>query len=114
MGRWKIQYYSTPSGQIPVYDFIENLPEDVQSKIHNSFELLAEFGIRLGQPHAKKVTGTPLWELKVLGKNSLRFFYLAVAGQTFLMLHGFVKKSQKTPKQDLRLTLKRLKEWQNK
>ncbi|PIP52265.1 type II toxin-antitoxin system RelE/ParE family toxin [Candidatus Roizmanbacteria bacterium CG06_land_8_20_14_3_00_34_14] len=114
MGRWKIQYYSSPSGQIPVYDFIESLPEDAQSKIHNSFELLAEFGIRLGQPHAKKVTGTPLWELRILGKNSLRFFYLAVAGQTFLMLHGFVKKSQKTPKQDLRLTLKRLKEWQNK
>lgn len=72
---WKIDYYETPSGRIPVQEFIDKLAEKPQAKVHNTLELLVEFGPQLKLPHAKKVSNTPLWELRVLGEKSLRFFY---------------------------------------
>ena len=109
MTRWKIEYYSTSSGRIPVQKFIESLSNKPRAKVYNTLELLAEFGTKLGLPHAKKVTNTPLWELRVLGEASLRFFYIAKIGRTFLLLHGFAKKSQKIPKKEIKVALERLK-----
>lgn len=111
MVRWKIDYYSTPSGREPVQEFIDSLEEKTKTRVHNTFELLSEFGPILKMPHAKKVTGTPIWELRILGEASLRFFYVARIGQSFLILHGFSKRKQKTPKQEIELALKRLREY---
>lgn len=99
---WKICYYPG------VYEFIEKLPEKYQAKVCNTLELLKEFGPRLGLPHAKKITDTPLWELRVLGEKSLRFFYIAKEDKSFLLLHGFNKKSQKIPKKEIKTALRRL------
>lgn len=112
MARWKLNYYATRSGKYPVYDFIAKLPEKSQTKVYNTFELLTEFGIHLGLPHAKKVVSTPLWELRILGERSLRFFYIAVVGKSFLLLHGFTKKKQQTPKKELKTALSRLRDYQ--
>src|SRR3990170_1565090 len=106
---WKITYYKSPSGKFPVKEFIDDLSEIPKARVHNAFELLTEFGINIGMPHAKKVTGTPLWELRVLGEKSLRFFYVAQKGKEFLLLHGFVKKTQKTPVKEIKIALARLK-----
>lgn len=111
MARWKIDYYVLPSGKIPVKEFIDDLPEKSQSKISNIFDLLIEFGVHLGRPHVKKLSGTPLWELRILGEQSLRFFYILRRGQTFFMLHAFRKKSQKTPSKELKKALKRAKSY---
>ncbi|PIS09244.1 type II toxin-antitoxin system RelE/ParE family toxin [Candidatus Beckwithbacteria bacterium CG10_big_fil_rev_8_21_14_0_10_34_10] len=111
---WRIDYYQTHLRKYPVYDFIEKLPEKSQTKIYHTFELLAEFGPQLKLPHIKKIINTPLWELRVLGEKSLRFFYIAKVGKSFLFLHGFTKKSQKTPKKEIKTALNRLKDYQNK
>lgn len=83
MVRWKIDYYSTSSGREPVQELIDSFQEKTKTRVYNSFELLAEFGPFLRMPHAKKITGTPLWELRILGEASLRFFYLAKVAQSF-------------------------------
>jgi len=111
---WDIVYFEGGSGKTPIYDFIENLNANAKAKILNTFDLLAEYGTRLGLPHVKKVTGTELWELRILGGDSIRIFYIAMSGRVFLLLHGFIKKSQKTPKKEIKIALKRLKEYQNK
>lgn len=111
---WKIKYYSTSSNRTPVYEFINKLNEKSQAKIYNTFELLVEFGTKLGLPHTKKITNTPLWELRILGEKSLRFFYVAIVGKSFLMLHGFNKKSQKTPKKEIKTALSRLKDYKER
>lgn len=111
MVRWRIDYYSSPSGRTPVQEFIDSLSEKSQARVYNTLELLAEFGPMLRTPHAKKITGTPLWELRILGEASLRFFYIAKTGQSFLLLHGFTKKTQKTPKKEIKITLERLREY---
>jgi phage-related protein len=114
MVRWKIDYYDTPSGRKPAQEFIENLPEIPRSRVHNTLELLAEFGPILKMPHAKKVTGTPLWELRILGKASIRFFYVAKIGQSFLLLHGFTKRKHKTPRKEIKTALDRLREYKSR
>jgi len=114
MPKWKIDYYDIPSGRKPVEEFIKNLPEKPRSRIYYTLELLEELGVNLGLPHAKKVTGTPLWELRILGENSLRFFYVAKIDQAFLLLHGFSKKRQKIPRKEIKIALERLKEYRKR
>ncbi len=114
MPKWKIDYYDIPSGRKPVEEFIKNLPEKPRSRVYYTLELLEELGINLGLPHAKKVAGTPLWELRILGENSLRFFYVAKIGRAFLLLHGFSKKKQKTPKKEIKIALERLREYRQR
>lgn len=106
--KWEIDYYETTSGKEPVREFIEGLETRAKSKVYQVFELLSEFGIILGQPHVKKVIGTPLWELRILGDNSIRLFYVIVVHGKFLILHGFVKRQQKTLVKEINTAIKRL------
>lgn len=94
---WKIDYYESSSGNIPVYDFIESLGAIAKSKVSNTFDLLTAYGIKLGLPHIKKVAGTELWELRILGGDSIRIFYITVSGRIFLLLHGFITAFKNTP-----------------
>lgn len=114
MARWIINYYSSPSGGEPIQEFIDNLQEKTKTRIYNSFELLCEFGLILRMPHVKKLTGTPLWELRILGEASLRFFYIAKTGRSFLILHGFTKRKQQTPKREIETAMGRLKEYERR
>jgi phage-related protein len=110
---WNIEYYSSNSNN-PIEDFIRNLNYKTKAKVAYSFDLLEEFGLNLRMPHVKKLSGTPLWELRIIGKASIRFFYIAKSGKKFLILHGFIKRLQKTPKKEIRIALARLYEFQNK
>jgi phage-related protein len=58
-------------------------------------------------PHIKKLRGTPLWEIRILGQDNLRVIYVVPYLDTVLVLHGFIKKTQKTPKKDLEVALSR-------
>lgn len=64
-----------------------------------------EFGINLAYPHTKKVQGNQykgLWELRVkLGTDISRIFYFLHIHDTFVLLHGFIKKSDDTPINEL-------------
>lgn len=108
--QWKIILYKSLSGDYPVQEFIDSLEIKAQSKVKDSIKLLQEFGIRLGLPHVKKLTGTQLWELRILGSDSLRILYIAMTGKTFVLLHGFKKKKDKTPSKEIKIALNRLAE----
>lgn len=98
---WNIVYYQAPQqNSSPVYDFINNLDANAKSKVINTINLLESYGIRLGPPHAKKLTGTELWELRILGQDNIRILYIAVTGKNFLLLHGF-RLTKKRGKQHL-------------
>ena len=58
--QWEILLYETLQGDSPVNDFILSLEIKAQSKVRDTIKLLQEFGIRLGPPHVKKLTGTEL------------------------------------------------------
>lgn len=109
--KWKIVYYKTLQETNPVYDFVNSLDGKAKSKIINAIDLLEEFGVRLGLPHVKKLTGTPLWELRILGGDNIRIFYIAIAGKSFLLLHAFQKKKTKTDRRDIKIAEYRLRDY---
>lgn len=106
--KWKVILYRTLQGDSPVKIFIDSLESKAQSKISSSIKLLEVFGILVGLPHVKKIEGTSLWELRILGSDSIRIFYITVTGKTFLLLHGFKKKKNKTPSKEIKIAKERL------
>ena len=109
--RWEIIYYETSQGKSPVFEFIQDLDTSVQNKVIEILELLEKFGILLGRPHSKKIIGTPLWELRILGSDNIRIFYVAVVNRKFLLLHTFAKKKQKTDKKEIKTAIDRLRNY---
>jgi len=108
---WKIEFYKTELGREPVSDFILSLTsENDQAQILRVLDLLSEHGIHLGRPYVKDISGIrKLKELRIRGESGVyRIFYFAFIGRKFVMLHAIKKKSQKTPKKDLRLAEKRM------
>lgn len=112
--KWGIEYYETANGSIPVKEFIDKIDVIAKNKIANALDLLEEYGIALGLPHSKKVAGTQLWELRIVGGNNIRIFYIARSGKTFLLLHGFQKKKQKTDTKEIKVALKRLDDYRQR
>src|SRR5216684_4501831 len=74
-------------------------------------ELLESFGPqRVGLPHVRPL-GEKLWEMRLTGRDGIgRAIYTAAAGRRLVVLHAFVKKTQKTPHRAIDLALKRSKE----
>lgn len=112
--KWKIVYYETEQGASPVFDFIGALELKARTKVANALDLLKEYGTKIGLPHAKKLSGSQLWELRILGSDSIRIFYVAIVDKNFLLLHGFQKKKQKTDKKEVKIAVERLKEYKSR
>ena len=58
--------------------------------------------------------GTNLWEIRILGKDNIRAIYALIYNNQILIVHGFIKKSQKTPVKDINLSLARYKDWEKR
>ena len=112
--KWKIKVYESPGGDKPVEEFLKSLDEKAQLKVSRTLDHLEEFGLEGAHPYAKKLTGTTLWEIRILGADSIRIFYVALSGKVFLLLHGFKKKSQKTHNKDIAIAQNRLTEYQSR
>ncbi len=112
--KWKVILYRSPSGDHPVQQFLDGLEIKTQSKVQDAIKMLQEFGVRLGLPHVKKLTGTDLWELRIVGSDSIRVLYVAVTGKKFLLLHGFKKKKDKIPPKEIKIAEDRLVEYRSR
>lgn len=112
--KWDIIYFETPQGNSPVFEFIQNQNPKIKSKVIGVMNLLKELGILVGPPHSKKVTGTPLWELRILGSDNIRIFYVAVVNHKFVLLHAFYKKKQKTDKKEIKTAIDRLNDFKSR
>ncbi len=86
--------------------FIYSLEKPTIAKTLRVIDLLEEFGNKLGMPHSKKIAGN-LFELRVSGKQEVRIFYTFYESK-IVLLHGFVKKTQKTPEKEKRRALEKL------
>ena len=92
---------------------IESWPVDVVADYARIVELLIEHGPNLRLPHSRAF-GDGLFELRPRGKSSIgRAFYCFLVGQRAVVLHAFIKKSQETPKHEVKLARKRMKEIRN-
>jgi phage-related protein len=101
-----ITIYQTADGKQPIADYISALAGKVGTdkdsrikyeKIDYYLQVLSEYGTRAGEPFVKHIEGD-IWELRPLKD---RFFFFAWHGNTFVLLHYFVKKTQKTPRREI-------------
>ena len=105
---YSIDYYHSR-----VKEEIEGWPDGILADYARIIELLMEFGANLRMPHSRALGGG-LFELRPRGREGVgRVFYCFVVGQRVVILHAFVKKTQKTPEQELKIARKRMKEVQN-
>ena len=91
----------------PVMEFLRGIDAKMRAKAARTIELLRLFGPALPMPHAKKLSGYPLWEPRVKqGSNIIRMFYFAKDGTTYVITSGFAKKSDKTSRSEIEKALR--------
>ncbi len=109
--QWRAFMYITAGRQNPVDEFIMSLRPRARTKVYSVIELLKIYGPQMHLHHAKKLKGTVLWELRILGSDSVRIFYAQIPNRRFVLLHGFKKKSYQTPRRELQLATRRLEDY---
>ena len=105
----KINYFITKNRKNPIKDFLDKHPK-VKIKAFHIFLNIEKYGLISAISHIKKLNGIPLWEIKIVGKESTRILYFAENKNSITLLHAFLKKTQKTPQKEINIALKRLKE----
>lgn len=89
---------------------IMSLPDTLQARYIGLTERMLINGANLGKPHTEAF-GDGLFELRLKGAEGIaRVFYCTLVGRQIVMLHCFVKKSQKTPINERRIAERRMKE----
>lgn len=109
MESWRVIFYTDSEDNSPIDEFVTRLPEKEQYKVYYTIKLLKTQGIYLREPYTKKVHAkSDLFELRVKYSNNIqRILYFHYTGKTFVLLHGFTKKTQKTPRNEIEIALKR-------
>jgi len=111
--KWQIVFYQDRQGNIPVQDFIIEQSAKVKAKILRYIDLLQEFGLSLGRPYVEKLRGSDVWELKMRhGSDYYRILYFASSERRFVLLHAFLKKTEKTPKTEIDIAQDRISDYQ--
>jgi phage-related protein len=96
-----------------VAEEISALPADMQARFIRIAERICQIGLEtLGEPHVKHLEGK-LWELRFTGRDGIaRAMYVTASTRRVVVLRAFVKKTQKTPRAEIELALRRAKEVQ--
>jgi phage-related protein len=90
---------------------IAALPADMQARFLRLSERIGQTGLEsLGEPHVKHLEGK-LWELRLTGRDGkARALYVTAIGRRVIVVRAFAKKTQKTPRAEIDLALRRAKE----
>ena len=104
--RLRVVFYKTEAGKEPVRDWLKSLPTE-EKKIMGQDIKTVQFGWPLGMPLVRKLE-KDLWEVRSHLPNRIARVIFTVNDDVMVLLHGFIKKSQKTPTNDLTLARKRL------
>jgi len=106
----KIEYWENSSDKSPVKEYIQNI---IDNKAKNKIrwviqDLLVEFGIGIIKTkHGKKLKGYSLYELIIPYNGIYHRIIFCVISDTAWLLHAFGKKSNHTPKKEIKITLNR-------
>jgi phage-related protein len=90
---------------------LEARPKDIQACFLRIVELIEGHGLeRVRQPYVKHLQG-PLWEMRMKGRDGIaRAVYVTATGRRIVIVRVFAKKTQRTPRREIELALRRAKE----
>jgi phage-related protein len=99
------RFYLNAAGRNPVREWILELPEADRHTVGKDIQKV-EFGWPIGRPHCAPL-GKGLWEVRsTLESNRIARVIFCMGDGYMILLHGFIKKTQKTPQADIDLALK--------
>jgi phage-related protein len=86
-------------------------PSDIRASFERIVGLIEAHGIeRMREPYVKHLEG-PIWEMRMKGRDRIaRAAYVTASGRRVVVVHVFAKKTQKTPRREIEMALKRAKE----
>ena len=100
----KVYFYKDKNGHEPVFDYMADLKKNTDkdsriklNKITDYIEMLCRYGTQAGEPYIKHLDGD-IWELRPLRD---RIFFVAWINGGYVLLHQFMKKTQKTPAREI-------------
>ena len=102
---WRVTFFSSE-----LQNEILRLPAGFVARFLRYAERMEIYGPNLGMPHTRAM-GESLFELRLKAAEGIaRVFYCTLIGQRIVMLHQFIKKSEKTPRKELEIAQRRMKE----
>jgi phage-related protein len=113
---YEVEFYRDGRGKSEIVEYLDELKEKGEAsknervnrdKILAYIIALKQYGTRIGQPIVKHIDGS-LWELRPLA-NRIFFFYWK--DNKFVLLHHFIKKSQKTPVREIERARAKMKDF---
>jgi phage-related protein len=108
--KFRASFFRTTAGAEPVRDWLLSLSRDDRREIGKDIAYV-QYKWPIGKPRVDHVRGG-VWEVRSRLANRIARVLFAVDGQEIVLLHGFIKKSQRTPSTDIELAERRWKEWQ--
>ena len=100
-----VVFFRTPAGNEPVRQWLKDMPIGDKKQIGEDIKMI-EFGWPVGLPHVRKLDAD-MWEVRSMLPGSIARVIFTIGKQHMVLLHGFIKKSQKTPQDDLELAKRR-------
>lgn len=110
MTKYTCIFYETVSGKTPVENFINSLNDNTYDKFIFKKELLEQLGPQLRVPHTDYIADG-ISELRFKGsEGQIRIFFFFFHKNQIILLHGFIKKTKKTPRKEFKTAQQRKKE----
>ena len=101
MQEFEIIFYDKLDGTEPVKEFLDSLDVKMRAKMLRTVLLLAENGTQLREPYSKPLDNG-IFELRAkVGSDISRVLYFFMIGKKVILTNGFVKKTQKTPNEEI-------------
>jgi len=103
LDKFRIEYYTKNDGSCPAQEFMDSLDIKMRARILRLQLLLEDNGNTLTEPYSKHLE-EGIFELRAQqGNNIARILYFFVVGKKIIITNGFIKKTQKTSKKELKL-----------
>ena len=108
---WEVEFYKDRNGREPVSEFLSDLPAGIRAKVVKLIDLLSDQGVLLKEPYTRQIRDK-LRELRVKDHlGHVRVLYFTFTGRRFVLLHSFLKKTDKTPEREIVFAEKRMKDF---
>ena len=108
---WTVEFYQDEQGKSPVREFLAKLDRKTKARFDWSIEQLIIRNVQAREPLVKQIEGK-LWELRRASDGNIyRLMYFFFTGRKIVFVHGFQKKSPKTPRREIETARARMQDY---
>lgn len=110
---YQVDFYTTQSGKSPPWEFVQKSEVKASRKILRHIQHIKNYGLTSENRYLRKLSGSNLWESRILGNDNIRIICAALSEKRVVILDIFSKKSNKTPIKEIEVSKQRFRELTN-